>query len=163
MEHAFWEACGDEPFRFPFQNEDLNDLSKSSLYSWVPRLWIFHDSQPGPHIFLLSRWYDASISVCLLSTILRSSLTELHVLYCAKQKSTVTPEQWVCINFIFNLKDLAGHVSWCAHHHATREWVYSHCICKIHFICCWNCVRQSIVVNYFIQNCSRWVERVLNI
>lgn len=84
-------------------------------------------------------------------------------LYCAKQKSTVTPEPWVCINFIFDLKDLAGHVSLCAHHHATREWVYSHCIYKIHFICCWNCVWQSILVNYFIENCSCWVERILNI
>ncbi|EPQ18493.1 hypothetical protein D623_10032986 [Myotis brandtii] len=67
-----------------FENEDLNDLSKSSSNSWVPRLELFHDSQPGPHIFLLCRWYDASISVCL--QILRSPLTELHVLYCAKQK-----------------------------------------------------------------------------
>lgn len=111
LEYTFPDAYGNI-FSFPFssQNEDLNDLRKSSFNSWVPRLKLFHNSQAGPHVFLYRRWYDASITVCLLCTILRSSLTELHVQYCAKQKeSTVTPGQWVCINFILNLKDFAGH------------------------------------------------------
>lgn len=39
IERAFWDVCGDTFLPFPFQNEDLNDLSKSSFNSWVPRLY----------------------------------------------------------------------------------------------------------------------------
>lgn len=151
-------------FPFSFQNEDLNDLRKSSFNSWVPRLKLFHNSQAGPHVFLFRRWYDASITVCLLCTILRSSLTELHVQYCAKQKeSTVTPGQWVCVIFILNLKDFAGHSELvCPPPCRRRMGLFSSHLQRM-FHLLWNCVPWSATVNYFIRNCSHWVERVLNI
>lgn len=151
-------------FPFPFQNEDLNDLRKSSFNSWVPRLKLFHNSQAGPHVFLFSSWYDASITVCLLCTILRSSLTELHALYCAKQKeSTVTPGQWVCVNFILNLKDLAGHNELvCPPPCRKRMGLFASPLQRM-FHLLWSRVPWNTTVNYFIWNCSRWVERVLNI
>lgn len=133
---------GDKFIPFLFQNEDLNDLSKSSSNSWVPRLELFHDSQPGPHIFLLCRWYDASISVCLLYKSSGVRWLNCTFFIVPSKKSTVTPGQWVCINFIFNLKDLAGHMSCCAPTMLRENGFPLLVIYTIHFICCWNCATE---------------------
>lgn len=102
------------------------------------------------------------LQFCLPCTILRSSLTELHVLHCAKQQeSTVTPEQLVCINFILNFKD-----SWSRRAGAlptTKRMGLLSSNLQPTFPLLWNHVPWCASVNYSIWNCSCWVERVLNI